>query len=391
MGLFWLEFEQGGRVEQVSFDTSSVAIGRGRECDFVLDHPTVSRQHARIVHRGRESFALVILSEGGLTAIDARPARQSEVKLYDGTRITLGKHTVTFRSTMAPRKPAGAGVEAAGGGDLHGAHTTASAPDYNDTGFGGGVGMRTTGKTSGSDKASGTDEFGVEKDNARDKGKSIMSWDEIAASSDENDDVEPGPGANSRRLQRGGDQDEESNPIIVFGALGVAVVMLVFAVFAGGGGSEEGSDSGSSFDDMPPIEVSVSCLDEVDCRDRAREAYEQGLDLLERRSVERSNLFRGYEQLVKAESYLTEGGVDEIPSDLEQWQEKHDEARESLDKQFAEYRMRFHQAQTRQRYTDMAEVLEEVESFFPEREARENWWARQHERRMKSEGTYPTR
>ena len=283
----------------------------------------------------------------------------------------------------------GGGYQQMGGGSKQGQMGGSMMSSAGSSSSGGGMDS-IGGDTDWESIAAQDEEEPEEKKGARDKGADIMSWDEIAASSSEDDeDGEMRP--DLKRLRDGGGQDEESNPIIIFGALGAAAVMLFFAVFAGGGGGDDAGDGGSRFSDMPPVEVSVSCLDEVDCRDNAIEAYEQGVDLLERRAVERSNLFNGYEQLMKAEAYLEEGGIGDFPSEMDDWQALHDDARESLDSQFAEYRVRYHQAQTRQRYSEMAEVLDDIKTFFPERNARENWWARQQERRMKSEGIYPSR
>lgn len=65
MGSFWLEYEQNGNLQTFPFEDGNVTIGREQTCDFVLDHPTVSRQHALIVDDGSGQFRLVVLSQGG--------------------------------------------------------------------------------------------------------------------------------------------------------------------------------------------------------------------------------------------------------------------------------------------------------------------------------------
>ncbi len=395
MASFWLEFEQGGQVQKANFESSSMSLGRDRSSDFVLDHPTVSRQHALIVHQGGDVFQLVVLSRGGMTAIDGQQVQSSEARLYDGMAITLGKYTVTFRSNQAPKKPGGG----QGGGQSYGAQAGQMGGQQGggQAPMGSDGGLSSLGGDGGWNSALEQEAEAAEPpapEEKEDGGAGIMSWDEIAATSEaEEEDDGNQTRADLARLRQSskGKDDDESNPVVIIGALGAAAVLMLFTVLGGGGGGGGGAEGGESFDELPPLEVSVSCMDEVDCRDRARSEYEQGLDLLERRSVERGNLFEGYSRLIHAEAYLQEGGVDEIPSEMDQWQEKHDEARGALDDQFAEYRVRYHQAQSRQRHSEMADVLDDVETFFPERTARENIWARQNERQMKTEGIYPRR
>nr|MBA2661203.1 FHA domain-containing protein [Lujinxingiaceae bacterium] len=105
MASFWLEYEQNGNLQKFPFDAQSISIGRDKGSDFVLDHPTISRQHALIMNDGQGSFRLVALSRGGLTALEGTPV-QSEIALYDGAVLHLGKLWFRFRSEYAPRRPA---------------------------------------------------------------------------------------------------------------------------------------------------------------------------------------------------------------------------------------------------------------------------------------------
>ncbi|TXD36005.1 FHA domain-containing protein, partial [Lujinxingia vulgaris] len=111
MSSFWLEFDHNGQTQNASFNSQSVTIGRDRGSDFILDHPTVSRQHALIVEEGGGNYRLVVLSRGGLTAVDGQPV-SGEVSLWDGAMLTLGKHSVRFRApdatARAPQAPAAA-------------------------------------------------------------------------------------------------------------------------------------------------------------------------------------------------------------------------------------------------------------------------------------------
>lgn len=103
MPSFWLEYVQDGQRREFSFDSASVSIGRDKGSDFVLDHPTVSRQHALIVSNP-QGHQLVVLSRGGLTAIDGGQV-SGEIELFDGSQIHFGQLAFTFRSRNAPRRP----------------------------------------------------------------------------------------------------------------------------------------------------------------------------------------------------------------------------------------------------------------------------------------------
>lgn len=120
MPSFWLEHEENGQTRDFSFTSTTVSVGRDKACDFVLDHPTVSRKHAVIAYK-HGSYYLVVLSRSGLTAIDGQ-AVQGEVLLYDSSILHLGKLQFRFRSDDAPVKPVASGHAASmAGGGMHAA------------------------------------------------------------------------------------------------------------------------------------------------------------------------------------------------------------------------------------------------------------------------------
>lgn len=428
MTSFWLEFEQGGQTQQVSFDKETVTLGRDGSSDFVLDHPTVSRQHALIVSQGGQ-FQLVVLSRGGLTAVNGQRVQDSEVELYDGVSITLGKYTVRFRSRQAAPRPATQGPPtpggAVGGGEL-------SSPQSGGIGGGQGkgnggfssppgqapAGGSSPGRTglgssstfqgpqglSGEDEIAGQPPGGAppamppqeEAEQVDDGGPGIKSWDEIAASSEDGDSSKEEEADDGRRaLQQIREQsgDDESNPVLIVGALVAAVGFLGFAVFSGGGDDEARQQAQRvPIAEQEPVELTVDCYEPASCQREAERHYDRGMDLIEQRAVETGNLFEGYHRLLQAQKALEEAGVEEIPEDeMPDWHEMHDMAREELDRRFREFRMRYHQADQRDRYREMASVLDEIQENFPERTARENQWAREHERSMQAEGIYPRR
>lgn len=415
MTSFSLEFQQGGQVQTIPFDSQSIAIGRDRGSDFVLDHPTVSRQHALIVDEGGGRFKLVVLSRGGLTAVNGNPVEASEIQIYDGTELTFGQYTVVFRSPHAPSRPAGsssapagstAGAAMAAGVTNSGGGAGPSGPGGT-AGPGGGAGPSGPGGPGGGAGLSGPGQMGGgaspqdgqgDADEATPGGEAgIMSWDEIAATSEEDKDNEQDESqerglSDLQRMRRENQQksSEGTNPVVVVGAL-LASAVLLLVVFMpdsdNGGGVDTEEDHCADPDQR--VEVSVDCVGQNDCEQQADEAYERGVDLIERRAVERGNLFEGYMQLLKAEAYLEEAGIDEIPSEMDRWDEKHDLARQKLDDDYREFQVRYHQAESAGRNAEMANVISDVEARFPSHKACENRWARDEERRMKSEGIYP--
>jgi len=111
---FWLEHDQDGQRQKYPFDAPSITVGRDQSADFLLDHPTVSRQHARIVSQG-SSYRLVVLSQGGLTAINGS-AVNGEVNLTDGATLQFGQFSFVFRTETAARPSGGFGAPPASGG-----------------------------------------------------------------------------------------------------------------------------------------------------------------------------------------------------------------------------------------------------------------------------------
>lgn len=358
MASFWIEFEQGGELHKATFESESISIGRDRSSDFILDHPTVSRQHALIVHQGGGAFQLVVLSRGGLTAVEGQPATSQEVDLYDGTMITLGQHTFRFRSQMAMQKP------------------------------GGGLAQPASGIQSGADGVADpkTEQLPVKPD-----GPGIVSWDEIAASSlaEEQAELEEEAESDFDRIRRasGSKKGQETNPVLVGGALLMCVGILAFVFL--GNDSDDQRIIQSQQSDSVPVEIEVSCIEASACQRDALRAYERAVALLESRDVETGNLFEGYKRLLEAKALLEEGGIQEFPSEMSEWQQQHDSVRDDLDRMFRDFRMRYHQASTRNRFQEMAQVLNTIEAFFPDRTSRENRWARDKEMEMKSAGIYP--
>ncbi|MGP4019277.1 FHA domain-containing protein [Saccharopolyspora sp. 5N708] len=78
-----------------AISTPRTTIGRGRECDIVVDDITVSREHAEL--RRREG-QYVLVDGGSLngTYVNRLPVEAAE--LADGDEIWVGKARFTFRA-----------------------------------------------------------------------------------------------------------------------------------------------------------------------------------------------------------------------------------------------------------------------------------------------------
>ena len=86
------------------FDISTGAVcGRDPGADLVLDHPTVSRRHARFTIAGADVDLLDLNSANG-TFVNGRPLDQRPYRLADGDQIRLGH--LQLRIFVAPAEEA---------------------------------------------------------------------------------------------------------------------------------------------------------------------------------------------------------------------------------------------------------------------------------------------
>lgn len=434
MSSFWLEFDLNGQQQNASFTSQSVTIGRDRGSDFILDHPTVSRQHALIVEEGGGSYRLVVLSRGGLTAVDGQPV-SGEVTLWDGAMLTLGKHSVRFRApdaTAQPPRPssgvqspaaspaapagfgqAGGGASPAGFGQPAGGPAAGgfgqpaggSAPGGFGQPAGGGFGQTPAGDSPSAfgQPAGGGGGFGAPPPSAAPKREEkpepsnpagIVSWDEIAASDEALSEAEDGGSASDfQRIQsaskKAGGGSGETNPAVVIGGVLIAVGMLAFTFLGGGDPGTGEVEEQVSFADMAPVQIEVECAGGPDCIRKAQDTYRIAIDLLEKKDVENRNLFDGYMRLLEARELAKQGGAEELPPELADWETMHATAREQLDGYYKNFRAAFHSAKQRDRYIEMATTLNQLEAFFPEPTSRENRWATEMKMEMKASGIYP--
>ncbi|WP_168210838.1 FHA domain-containing protein [Persicimonas caeni] len=441
MPSFWLEYDNNGDIQEFSFDSDSVSVGRDKGSDFVLDHPTVSRQHAVIVFKNG-SYYLVVLSRGGLTAIDGQQL-QGEQMLYDGNMLHLGQLQFRFRSNHAPQKPANhaqqqapqaAGFGAQGGGNQNqfgggnqnqfgggnqnqnqfGGGGNQNQNQFGGGGFGqqsqsgfggqngqgggqGGQGQYANGFGFGDSPAGGTDaNMGgaqpqpndAQADGGSESG--IISWDEIASSSEAMEEADrPKEATVYDRMQQGKKKNEQTNPLLVVVA-GAAIVGLLWFTFfndpGGGGGKQKDK---VPVEEQPPVVIEVSCMGESACLQKAKDAYSVGIEKLEKKDAAISNRFEGYKKLLETEKYLEKAGKTELPKEMAKLEPAKASIRKELTDIWRQRRLQYHKAKKRSRHREMAQALDTVKAYFPDPTARENRWAAGEELYMKKKGIYP--
>ena len=93
---------ENGETSDLPLLKAELSIGRTEDNDIVLDHPSISRKHARIRQEGPGYILSDLASHNGTLVNDQ--AIQS-VELRDGDRIKIGAVTLTFCSPPEPEPP----------------------------------------------------------------------------------------------------------------------------------------------------------------------------------------------------------------------------------------------------------------------------------------------
>ena len=94
-----LRFDSGPLTgKKVPLDKNKVTFGRSTECDCVLPHPTVSREHFYVEHNNGKLF---LVDQGSGNGTFANSERASWVELKDGDKIQAGPFVLTVEMTYA--------------------------------------------------------------------------------------------------------------------------------------------------------------------------------------------------------------------------------------------------------------------------------------------------
>lgn len=438
MSSFWLEYVKDGEQRQFSFDASTVSIGRDKASDFVLDHPTVSRQHARIVF-GQRGPQLVVLSRGGLTAIDGTQV-SGEVELFDGSEIHFGQLAFTFRSNQAPRRPQN-GADGWSQSQQMGAAPTASAnwqqpaspsASWNPAGsqpqvqqpaqqqaLGQPMGSQQFGsqqpaapqpspRSSGIDwgdgeaAASGAQSWSpggwdTAGAGAAESEPDLVSWDDIANSADDEESYAQQGITDFEKMQQARarleKQSKGTNPILVGGA-GLLIVGLIVWIMFGGKGPEGTTTqvTEKDFNERPVItyvQGDIDCVGRAACEKAAIDSYRVGVKTWEQRDADIVNMYESYRLLDMASKFLEKGEVTPLPAELGDLEARKDEIKQIMDAKFQGYRVTFHDHKKTKRYRQMADTLTRINAYFPDKRSKYNEWASQRELEMKNQGVFP--
>jgi RsiW-degrading membrane proteinase PrsW (M82 family) len=87
--------------ERIAFilNREEIFVGRTLNNAFVIEHPSVSKRHARITVNGDEAYALVDLGSSNGTYVNGK--RISEAQLEDGYEVRFGRANFVYRAQRA--------------------------------------------------------------------------------------------------------------------------------------------------------------------------------------------------------------------------------------------------------------------------------------------------
>src|SRR5437016_9553955 len=90
----------GGTVVKELGPSATLTVGRSTRCDVVIDHPSVSREHA--VFYGGPAIAIEDLgSTNGTTVGGARVAKGARVAIERGQVVAIGAAVLVIRGAHA--------------------------------------------------------------------------------------------------------------------------------------------------------------------------------------------------------------------------------------------------------------------------------------------------
>jgi hypothetical protein len=428
MASFTLETTDSGQTRQFEFNAPSVAIGRDRGADFTLDHPTVSRQHAVVSWDGQQ-YRLVILSRGGLTAVDGQQVG-GEVPLHDGCHLMFGQLQFVFRSEFAAARPPTAQPYAE---PQYAPQTGAQQPVYSQSAFptASTTGMHQSphapglyqapthvpgpGETadfaawspSGSfpvpGQPSGAQPVPPQAHAAPAQAQShppgadgLMTWDEIAATADSAVEQRDAM-TDFHRMQkeqeladgqRGGFGPGKA--IIAILVIGVAALAVIYGGAEIGPRQQTGTTTGPS--DDPKItwrKGDINCVGAADCRELALEAFELGRQTLERQEADIINLYEGYKQLERATA-LIEKARSKTPTQMETLDDLKLRAAAEMKTFYLSNRAHYFSKKDQKDGAKMADALRKMQAYFPDDRLNYHRWALKQVRQMKNDGLYPT-
>ena len=405
---FTLETAQSGQARAFQFDSTHVSIGRDRGADFTLDHPTVSRQHAVVMfdHRG---YVLVVLSRGGLTAIDGQQVG-GEVPLFNGCELMFGQLAFVFRSQQAPERPAqnpyGHGQAGAQQPVYHAA--SVSGMHASTSGLYQAAGQAPSGGQTHSFPQMQRSQSGqfpsmaehekLAQSRASASSDGLVSWEEIAANADAAPEKRDAltDFMQMQKQQEIADQEKRGlNPMLMIGlVLALGFVGLVF--FYGDPASiiaPTTEEVSSPIDSLDPVLLwrkgDVDCIGAAQCRDAAINAFQVGKLMIERSESDIINLFEGYANLDKAEKLLEKAAIDPAPEEMGGMSALKIRAADAMRARFLRERANYYAQEDYRDFKKMAKSLERIHAYFPDDRLNYHLWAQREINKMKEDNVYP--
>ena len=98
-------------------DHMMYTFGRSLTCDFQLDHPSISRQHAALVHHENGGLYVIDLKSSHTTSVNGKPIKPYEATLLkNGSSVSFGASSRSYRleGIVPPPDPAAAQSAAPG-------------------------------------------------------------------------------------------------------------------------------------------------------------------------------------------------------------------------------------------------------------------------------------
>lgn len=86
----------GGRATDRLIRSAKTMIGRGEECDLVIDSPFVSKVHAALEVRGESAYVLDMKSRNGVVVNGRKVSKGGERQLRQGDEIGIGDCVLTY-------------------------------------------------------------------------------------------------------------------------------------------------------------------------------------------------------------------------------------------------------------------------------------------------------
>ncbi len=359
--IFKLEYIVDGQRMEQPFDRPQVVIGRDQSVDFVLNNNTVSRQHA-VTTVDQAGARLTVLSRGGMTAVNGRQV-SGEVPLTDGSQLHFGQLAFTFRAAQAQQ----------------------AAPAWNP------VAPQVAAAPEPAPALQPPPKAEIKNENTG----GIRSWDDIAAGADEEEedaDLPDDIASNFQKLQRASEKADKNskgtNPLVVAVGGLLAIGMLVYTFYPV---DKKGVAITQSKGDRPVIEWKegdIVCTVPADCQAKAVRLYQVSIETFEKREVDIVNLYTSYKNMDQAEKLLERGEITEEVPEMKGIAELKAEALTIMERKFVLAKQGFHRHSQRNENQKMADVLNEIQKYFPDKRCKYYRWATVQERAMRDKGIY---